>query len=383
MMIRLSLIALLCSVTLSAKTLHIQWDKTYGADKEDKAYDVVALKDGTIAMAGATRSFSLGKEDIYVLKTDAKGKMLWEKRLGKARKDIAYAIDDAPGKALYIAGTSKSYSKEGDYDMIVMKLDSNGNVLWGKSLGGAGKDQGYGVVTTRDGGCVVVGKTKSFGHGHYDAYVVKLSSDGKVLWSKAFGGESNDEAQAVTQLADGSLIITGGTESFGAGEFDFYIIKLAANGKKLWERYYGEKKEDMLNCVTPSAKGGFTAAGYTRSYHSHKKDLNVMRCDKDGNILWHKIVGKQNHEIANDIVSMPDDGVLVVGSDKSKGHGKNDIYVLTFDAGGKLTFEKTYGGKKNDVAHGVDRTPDGGYVIAGESESFGEEDYDVYLMKLK
>ncbi len=382
-MLRLSLLALFAVATLCAKPLHIEWDKTYGADKEEKALDVAALKDGTIAITGVTRSFSLGKEDIYVLRTDAKGNLLWEKRLGKARKDIAYAIDDAPGKSLYIAGTSKSYSKEGDYDMIVMKLDADGNLLWGKSLGGAGKDQGNGVVTTADGGCVVVGKTKSFGHGHYDAYVVKLSPDGKVLWSKAFGGEGNDEAHGVTQLADGSLIVVGGTESFGAGDFDFYIIKLAADGKKLWERYYGEKKADMLNCVTPSAHGGFTAAGYTRSYNSHKKDLNVMRCDKEGNILWHKITGKQNHEIANDIVAMPDDGVLVIGSNKSKGHGKNDIYVLAFDAGGKPIFEKTYGGKKNDIANGVDRTPDGGYVIAGESESFGEEDYDVYLMKLK
>ena len=199
-----------------AKSLHIQWDKTYGADKEDKAYGVTGTMDGGIAMAGATRSFSLGKEDVYILKTDPKGTLLWEKRLGGPRKDIAYAIDENNKGALYVAGLSKSFSKEGDYNVYVLKLSPEGKVLWSKSMGGPGKDYGYDITATKDGGAVVVGKTKSFGHGHYDMYVIKLSSDGKILWSKAFGGTSNEEAHGVTELPDGSLIIVGGTESFGA-----------------------------------------------------------------------------------------------------------------------------------------------------------------------
>ena len=374
---------LACSVT-AAQNLHIVWDHIYGADKEDKAYDVVTTSDGGYAMAGSSRSFSVGKEDLYVLKTDAKGKLLWEKRIGKARKDIAYAIDESKDGALYLAGTSKSYSKEGDYDVLVLKMDKNGTLLWAKSLGGSGKDHGYDVVATQDGGAVVVGKTKSFGHGHYDFYVIKLSSEGKVLWSKAYGGTTNEEAHGVTELADGSLVIVGGTESFGAGDFDFYIVKTDRDGKKLWERYYGEKKADMFYCVAPTQDGGFTAAGYTRSYNSGKKDLTVMRLNKRGDTIWHKIVGKHNHEVAKAIVQTPDDGVLVAGSTKSKGHGKNDFYILMFDKKGKLTFDRAYGGKKNDVANGADRTKDGGYVIAGESESFGEADnYDAYLIKLK
>jgi uncharacterized delta-60 repeat protein len=369
---------------VAAQNLHIVWDHTYGADKEDKAYDLVTTIDGGYAMAGVSRSFSMGKEDVYILKTDTKGKLLWEKRIGKARKDIAYAIDESKEGALYIAGTSKSYSKEGDYDVLVLKMDQNGTLLWAKSLGGSGKDHGYDIVATQDGGAVVVGKTKSFGHGHYDMYVVKLSSAGKVLWSSAYGGDTNEEAHGITQLADGSLIIVGGTESFGAGDFDFYIVKTDRNGKKLWERYYGGKKADMFYCVAPAKDGGFSAAGYTRSYNAGKKDLTVMRLDKKGNTLWHKIAGRHNHEVARAIVATPDDGVVVVGSTKSKGHGKNDIYILMFDKNGTPTFDRAYGGKKNDIAYGADRTKDGGYIVAGESESFGEADnYDVYLMKLK
>lgn len=362
--------------------MHIQWDNTYGADKEEKAYGVTDTKDGSIAFAGVTRSFSLGKEDIYVVKTDKNGKQLWEKRLGKERKDIAYAIDENNEGLLYVGGISKSYSKGGDYDMYISQLDKEGKILWGKSLGGSGKDYAYALTATKDGGVVLAGKTKSFGHGHYDVYVVKLDKTGKVLWSKAFGGEKNEEAHGITQLSDGSLIVVGGTESFGAGDFDFYIIKLSADGTKIWERYYGQKKADMFNCVTPSKEGGFTAAGYTRSYNSHKKDLTVMHCDKDGNIIWHKTIGKQNHEIANAITSTDSDGVIVAGYTKSKGHGKKDIYILTFDKNGQLTFEKTYGGKKNDVANAITRTKDGSYVVAGESESFGKEsEYDAYIMK--
>ena len=381
---RIILLFTLFSSLAFAKNLHIVWDQTFGADKEEKGYGVTVTPDGDIAVAGVTRSFSKGKEDFYVVKTDPNGKLLWEKRLGKARKDIAYAIDNAPDGGFYICGTSKSYSKEGDYDMVVMRLDANGAVLWGKSLGGSGKDYGYDLVTTRDGGVAAIGKTKSFGHGHYDMYVVKLSPEGKLLWSKAFGGEDNDEGHGITELPDGSLIAVGGTESFGAGDFDFYIVKLSADGAKKWERYYGEKKADLFYAVTPMADGGFTAAGYTRSYHSKKKDLTLMRCNQEGDTVWHKIVGRDNHEIANDLVTTPEDGVVVAGSTKSKGHGKNDLYILMFDKNGKPTFDKTYGGKKNDVANGVAATPDGGYVVVGESESFGKDgDYDLYLMKLK
>jgi len=383
-MFRLFLFFSLILTTLSAKNMQILWDNTYGADKEDKAYGVTVTQDRGIAIAGATRSFSKGKEDAYILKTDAKGKLLWERRIGKDRKDIAYAITENAKGDLYITGVSKSYSKEGDYDLYILKLSTEGKTLWGKSLGGSGKDYGYGLCVTSDGGVIVAGKTKSFGHGHYDAYVIKLSSDGKVLWSKAYGGNTNEEAHDVTELSDGSLIVVGGTESFGAGDFDFYVIKLAPDGSKIWERYYGQKKADVFYCVTANKNGGFTAAGYTRSYHAKKKDLTVMRCDKDGNPLWHKIVGKQNHEIAHDITTTEDDGVIIAGETKSMGHGKQDFYILAFDKNGKLTFAKTYGGKKNDVAYAISKTKDGGYIIAGESESFGDEtEYDVYLMKLR
>jgi uncharacterized delta-60 repeat protein len=382
-MLRIFLLTSLFLIFTQAKPLQIEWDKTYGADKEEKAYGIVGTRDGGIAIAGTTRSFSAGKEDAYILKTDEKGALLWEKRVGGTRKDIAYAIDENSKGELYVAGISKSYSKEGDYDVYALKFSKNGKLLWGKSLGGPGKDYADALTATKDGGVVIVGKTKSFGHGHYDMYVIKLSSSGKVLWSKTFGGASNEEAHSVTELKDGSLIIAGGTESFGAGDFDFYIVKLSAEGKKLWEKYYGEKKADMFYTVTSSPDGGFTAAGYTRSYNAKKKDLTVMHCDKEGNTIWHKIVGKHNHEIANGIVSTKD-GILVVGSTKSKGHGKNDFYILTFDNNGQLTSDKVYGGKKNDIANSVAKTIDGGYAIAGESESFTEDsDYDVYLMKLR
>jgi len=374
----------LLASTLFAKSPVIEWDSTYGADKEDKALAIAATKDGGAVVAGTTRSFSLGKEDFYLFKVDSNGKQLWEKRFGGARKDIAYGVATTSEDKIYLTGTSKSYSKEGDYDLYAGKFDKEGKLLWAKSLGGASKDYGYDLTTTTDGGIVIVGKTKSFGHGHYDMYVLKLSPNGKVLWSKAFGGTTNEEAYGVTQLPDGSLIIVGATESFGAGDFDYYVVKLAKDGKKLWEKYYGEKKDDMLYAVTAHKDGSFTATGFTRSYNSKKKDLSVVHFSKEGEILWHKIVGRANHEIAHDIETTDDDGVIVVGSTKSKGHGKNDFYVLVFDKNGKLLVDKTYGGKKNDVANAVAKVSDKSYIIAGESESFGDDtEYDAYLLKIK
>ena len=369
--------------TLQAQRLQPEWDKTYGADKEEKAYDLVITRDQAIAVCGVSRSFSRGKEDIYLFKTDANGQLLWEKRIGGTEKDLCRGIDESSDGTLYLGGTSRSYSKEGNYDLYVAKRDRSGNPIWAKVVGGKGKDYGYDLVATRDGGVVIVGKTKSFGQGRYDAYVAKFSADGKRLWSKTFGGKENEEAQGVTELSDGSLIVVGSTESYGAGDFDFYIFKLSPEGKKLWERYYGGEKDDQLYAVTPLSDGGFAATGYTRSYGSQKKDLSVVRFDAKGNLLWHKIAGGVNHEIGYGIAPTTSDGLIVTGMTKSRGHGKEDLYLLLFDKNGKPLADKTLGGKKNDSAHAIVRTPGGDYIVAGASESFGKEDeYDAYLLRI-
>lgn len=370
---------------LSAKSsseLKKIWQKPFGGSEDDRAYAVTATNDGGCAVAGQTRSMGNGKTDVLILKMDKEGTIEWKKVFGKERKDSAEAIVETSDGFIVAAGTSKSYNENGNYDIYVVKLDQKGKTIWQKTFGGVGKDYTRAMVRTDDGGVVIAGTTKSYGKGSYDFYVTRLNKDGNKVWSNTYGGEDLDSAYGIDATRDGGFIVVGETESYGAGNSDFYIVKLDKNGKEEWTQVYGEKKADALYAVK-ELNDGYALAGETRSYGSHKRDLNVMKIDKSGKLLFHKLFGLKNHEYARGIALTDKGDILVAGVTKSMGNGRADFYLLELDKkSGKLNWANVYGGKKNDIARGIAKVKDGGFVIAGESESFGEGGFDFYILKL-
>ncbi|MCH9812571.1 MAG: hypothetical protein K0U47_01345 [Epsilonproteobacteria bacterium] len=383
--ILLVLVAFLPYVASAKDVSEVQkiWQKPFGGDKNDAAYAVTATKDGGCAVAGSTRSMGAGKTDAIVLKMDAKGTIIWKKTVGKARKDQAEAIVETTDGYLVAAGSSKSFSENGNYDLFVMKLNQNGQVIWQKSFGGSGKDYARAIAKTNDGGVVIAGATKSFGKGSYDFYVIRLDTNGDKVWSQTYGGEDLDSAYGISATSDGGFIVVGSTDSYGAGNSDFYIIKIDAKGQEEWSQTYGEKKADVFYDVKELADG-YALAGETRSYGSQKRDLSVMKIDKAGKILFHKLFGLKNHEYARGIAITEKQNILVAGVTKSMGNGRADFYLLELDnKSGELAWANVYGGKKNDIARGITKVNDGGFVIVGESESFNADGYDFYMLKLK
>lgn len=366
----------------SATELKKLWQKPFGGSEDDMAYAVAATSDGGCVVAGDTRSMGKGKTDVLILKMDKEGTIQWKKVFGKERKDSAEAIVETSDGFIVAAGTSKSYNESGNYDIYVVKLGQSGKTIWQKTFGGAGKDYARAMTKTDDGGVVIAGTTKSYGSGSYDFYVTRLNSEGNKVWSNTYGGEDLDSAYGIDATSDGGFIVVGTTESYGAGNSDFYIVKLDADGKEQWTQVYGEKKADALYAVK-ELDDGYALAGETRSYDSQKRDLNVMKIDKTGKLLFHKLFGLKNHEYARGIELTDAGNFLVAGVTKSMGNGRADFYLLELDQkSGKLNWANVYGGKKNDIVRGMAKVKDGGFVIVGESESFGEGGFDFYMLKL-
>jgi uncharacterized delta-60 repeat protein len=358
------------------------WQKPFGGSEDDIAYAVTATNDGGCAVAGQTRSMGKGKTDVLIVKLNKDGTIQWKKVFGKERKDSAEAIVETSDGFIVAAGTSKSYNESGNYDIYVVKLDQSGKTIWQKTFGGKGKDYARAMVKTDDGGVVIAGTTKSYGKGSYDFYVTRLNSKGDKVWSNTYGGDKLDSAYGIDATKDGGFIIVGSTESYGAGNSDFYIVKIDANGKEQWTQVYGEKKADALYAVK-ELDDGYVFAGETRSYGSQKRDLNIMKTDKNGKILFHKLFGLKNHEYARGVELTDDSNILVAGVTKSMGNGRADFYLLKLDKkSGKLIWANVYGGKKNDIVRGMAKVKDGGFVVVGESESFGEGGFDFYMLKL-
>jgi uncharacterized delta-60 repeat protein len=254
---------------------------------------------------------------------------------------------------------------------------------WQKTYGGSSDDWANSIQQTSDGGYIVAGGTNSFGAGGGgDFYIIKLDASGNKVWEKTYGGSSSDWASSIQQTSDGGYIVAGETSSFGAGNGDFYIIKLDANGNKIWEKTYGGSSHDWASSIQQTSDGGYIVAGRTNSFGAGYDDFYIIKLDANGNKIWEKTYGGSSSDWAYSIQQTSDGGYIVAGETKSFGAGEYDCYIIKLDANGNKVWEKTYGGSSSDWANSIQQTTDGGYIVAGDTSSFGAGSYDFYIIKL-
>ena len=197
-----------------------QWSKTYGGSDWDEAYAVQQTRDGGYIVAGHTESYGVNNDDLWVLKLNLQGSVIWQKTYGGVTSDIAYSIQQTTDDGYIVAGSTTSFG-EGAQDMWILKLDSMGNISWQKAYGGGNTDNAWSIKQTGDGGYIVAGTTFSFGTGNYDIWIVKLGQNGTPSWQKTYGSGGNDIAYSIQQTTDGGYIVAGYTASFGAGDMIF------------------------------------------------------------------------------------------------------------------------------------------------------------------
>jgi hypothetical protein len=280
--------------------------------------------------------------------------------------------------------TAKAYDNAGNMGSasIIVNVQNIYQNVWQKTYCGSGEDRAYSIQQTTDGGYIVAGGTYSFGAGEEDVYVIKLDANGNKVWEKTFGGSDYDWAYSIQQTSDGGYIIAGWTGSFGAGENDVYIIKLDANGNLVWEKTYGGNVDDEAYSIQQTKDGGYIVAGYTDSFGAGWDDIYIIKLDVNGNKVWQKIYGGSNDDKAYSIQQTKDGGYIVAGGTNSFGAGKYNVYIIKLDANGNKVWEKTYGGSGYDWARSIQQTTDGGYIVAGGTLSFGAGGYNVYVIKM-
>jgi len=204
--------------------------KAIGGPAIEVGSSLIQTSDGGYAIAGTTTSFGAGSEDVYLVKLDANGNLQWTKTIGGENEDLGSSLIQTSDGGYAIAGTTNSVGA-GRGDVYLVKLDANGNLQWTKTIGGKNADGGSSIIQTSDGGYAIAGYTKSFGAGDWDFYVVKLDANGNLQWTKTIGAKNkNYSKSSLIQTSDGGYAIAGYTSSFGAGETDVYVIKLDKNG---------------------------------------------------------------------------------------------------------------------------------------------------------
>ena len=261
--------------------------------------------------------------------------------------DYAYSIIQTSDGGFAVAGCTES-SGAGGYDLLVLKLNSDGSVAWAKVMGGTLSDLPSSIVQTSDGGYAIAGVTESFGAGGFDFLVIKLNSDGSLAWAKAMGGKSYDYAESVICPSDGSCMVVGWTESFGAGGSDFLVIKLNSDGSVAWAKTIGDTLWDLPSSIVQTSDGGYAIAGVTESFGAGGDDFLVLKLNSDGSVAWARTMGDTASEEALSITQTSDGGCAVVGWTQSFGAGNWDVLVL------KLGADGSYPGCVEDCSPSVD-----------------------------
>jgi len=355
--------------------------KAYGGTSGDEAYSIVQTTDGGYAVAAYTYSFGAGSYDFLVLKLNSSGGLDWARTFGGTDWDWAYSMVQTTDGGYAVAGYTGSFGA-GDYDFLVLKLNSSGGLEWARTFGGTGWDGAYSMVQTTDGGFAVAGRTESFGAGGYDLLVLKLNSSGDLQWARTFGGTDWDWAYSIVQTTDGGYAVAGYTRSFGAGDYDFLVLKLNSSGGLDWARTFGGTGWDEARSIVQTSDGGYAVAGYARSFGAGGYDLMVLKLNSSGGLDWARTFGGTNYDYAYSITQTTDGGYAVAGKTKSFGAGDYDFLVLKLNSSGGLQWARTFGGTDWDEARSIVQTSDGGYAVAGYAGSFGAGSGDFLVLKL-
>jgi hypothetical protein len=209
----------------------------------------------------------------------------------------------------------------------------------------------------------------------------KSSLNVEIEWIKTFGGKENDFAWSVLQTDDGGYVTAGYTESYGAGDNDVWLIKTDSFGKEEWNKTYGGMYDDYGFSIQQTNNRGFIITGYTECSNGGKFDVWLIKTDFFGVEEWNTTFGGVESDVAWDVQQTSDGGYVIVGETESYGNGNDDVWLIKTNISGNLEWNQTFGGTNEDVGNSVIQTDDGGYIIAGYTSSSGAGSKDVWLIK--
>jgi len=355
----------------------ITFEKRYGGVDEDVASSIELTADGGYILCGSTASYGVGDRDILVLKTNADGEIEWTGTYGMDSWDRAHGIKQSNDGSYYIAGYIDGGF--GLFDIEVIKIDSIGNILWNKNIGGIEGDELRGISIAPDGGVIVSGYTASFGFGSKDIFLVKFSSDGVKEWERIIGTTEEDHNYSNIVSPQGDIFLAG--FSIYGTYWDATITKTDSLGNVFWSKRYGGSGLERIHSVLELSNDGLIVVGQTNSFGSGGDDILVISTDSEGEVIWSKTFGGNNNEAAYSIVQSPDEGFNIAGFTNSYGFGGYDMFLMHLNSSGNLQWFRTYGGNSNDYAYDLKTTPDNGNILVGNSFSGPLGGSDIFLIK--
>ena len=363
------------------------WERTIGGANDDKLISMEELPGGGGIAVGNTISMGEGGEDILAIKVDGFGRTVWQRTYGGSGNDVPYDIKVAKDGSGFLVSGGTTSKGNGGIDVWVFKLDNDGNMVWEQTFGGSYDDVPGDIAALTPGGdkFLVVAYTQSKGAGSEDIWFFEADKDGNIAWEKTFGGPMSDIPDDLKILGDDGFLMTGWQDSKGAGGYDAWMLRMDKDGNKLWGRTYGEDGDDIIETMHV-VDSGYLLAGRTDSKGVGGTDAWLMKVDKLGNIIWEKTYGGPKDDDFRDIENAPDGTYLIAGVTKSFGaRGGGDVLVMNINDNGEIIWSRTFGGDGLDEISDFEASAekDGGYLFAGSTRSKGEGGFDGWLFRME
>lgn len=405
----------------------IELQNTIGGQSEDFFQTMSITADGGYILGGYSFSMAHGDKsehnwdeeqntsDCWIVKVNANLELEWDNTIGGTNTDNVNSIKQTPDGGYILGGTSMS-PLSGDKsepslgpgvnsDFWVIKLDAIGNIEWQNVIGGSSTDNLMEIGITDDGGYILGGISYSTNDydktelnvGSVDFWVIKLNSEGNIIWQNTIGGSSSDYLETILQTSDGGYILGGYTFSpvsgdkteANAGSADYWVIKLDALGNITWQNTIGGSGADYLKAIIQTNDGGYLVGGYSQSNAGFDKSENVItilgakddywlvKLDALGNIEWDNTIGGTQYDYLYDLKQTTDGNYFIGGYSDSPISGDKvetnfggfDYWVLLLDESGNIIWQNTIGGPQADVLRNVEISLDGGFVLGGSSLS--------------
>lgn len=362
--------------------VEIETEKIFGKEGEESTFDFIQTSDGYMLLGGVTENVSNRK--FMLLKLNADLEHEWNKTLTGYGNDYVClggcGLIQAKDGGFVIGGdTIENITGDSNIDMWLIKTDSNGDIIWNNTYGDSFTQFGNDVIQTADGGYILAG---AYGINQSDGFIIKTDAQGNQEWNKTFGGREEDQIIRIIQTSDQGYALELFTLSYGAGQSDFWLIKLDRRGNQEWNQTYGTRAAEYIGGIIETSDQGFLLVGGT--YGLNRGDIVVIKTNPFGIIEWYKTYGAEAfEEVAYSVIQSSDGGYTVLAFTTRESVYK-DALLLKIDSSGNQLWNKSFGGLLEDYGVEFIKTSKGDFVFAGVTTSYGtNNDQNLWVVKTK
>lgn len=353
----------------------------FGGTGDDIGYSAKPTLDRQYIVAGSTSSF--GSTDVYLVKVDSMGLPIWSKTYGGINNEVGKSVIQLSDSGYVIAGFTSSFGA-GGYDVYLVRTDKYGNLIWQRTFGGNDWDFANDLVLTSNGNIAVVGNTSSFGSGQKDGMVLIYDLSGNIISQKFYGGSQNEELRSIIKTNDGFLATVGYTESKNDINGDGYFLKLDLMADTLFTRTFGGPYRDFANDLVQKNNGDYFICGAktysanakTRSY-KHKINYAgsfVLDSSRYNSVDDECYVSNANSTLSNSLTAfirnLPVPQFAIQGN------------IMVADPTGFEYAVNSFGGTADEMFFSIENTPRGGYVMVAWTQSFKSLGLDIFFIKI-